>query len=476
MNAMSPLPYGGVPASVETEQGVIGTVLLNPGAIVSCRGLRAEHFIEPAHAAIWQRIVDFNERGELIEARLVSASFTEDPLFEGGPSVRAYIGRMIAEAPTISGVGYYSAALKEMWALRSIAGLGGDVLQSWGGAVPKDLLNHAFERIETVRADLAEMAVSRPREAGDVGKDILSAAQDRANGGGERPPSTGLPDLDARLPLRGLAPGSLLVIAGRTGMGKSMLLSSMARQAARHAGVVVFSLEVGAEEMSARMLADIMGNGPTYEDLLSGALTDAQMEAAHIANRELCTLPIMVDPSAGLTMGEIERKATSYAASIAKRDIKLGLVVIDHAQIVKASTRYQGNRVGELGEIANMAKVVAKRLNCCVALASQVNRSVEGREDKRPTLSDLRASGEIEEAADCIGLLYRPAYYVERSPEFKAGDPGKQDELDRVRNQLEFAIDKSRQGRTGVVNLWCDPGRSIVRCLTPFERHAGERQ
>ncbi|WP_191320453.1 replicative DNA helicase, partial [Camelimonas fluminis] len=350
--------------------------------------------------------------------------------------------------------------------------------KQFGNAMPSDLLNAAFDQIEAIRADMIELTASRPRTAGDIGVDVLTAAEERARGGGMRAPSTGLPDLDAKLPMRGLAPGSLLVIGGRTGMGKSMLLSSMARQAAKNCGVAFFSLEVGADEMSARMMVDIAGNGPSYEEVLSGDLDNDRLEAMHLARRELERLPIMIDPRAGLNLGDIERSAASFADHIAKRDIRLGLLVIDHAQIVRASNRYQGNRVGELGEIANGAKVIAKRLGCCVALASQINRSVEknGDESKRPTIADLRGSGEIEEAADCIGLLYRPAYYIERSAKFKEGDPAAEDELHRVRNDLEMAIDKSRQGRTGNVRLWCDPARSIVRCRTPFESHAGARQ
>jgi len=473
--------YGGAPACIVTEQGIIGCAMINPAAVESCRGLLPEHFIEPVHAAVWQRVLDLSDRGVPIQPTLLAASFSDDPLFSDGMTIRKYIARMVAEATTISGAGHYATALKELWALRSVAGLGQEVMRGWGGETPRELLAKSFDRLEEIRAGLVDMASSRPREAGDIGADVLAAAQVRANGGGERPPSTGLPDLDAKLPLRGLAPGSLLVIAGRTGMGKSMLLSSVARQAAKHSGVAFFSLEVGADEMSARMLADIIGNGPTYETILAGSMNAPELEAAFIANRELNSLPIRIDPTPSLTMGEIERKASAYAEHLSKKGIRLGLVVIDHLQIVKASTRYQGNRVGELGEISNLAKVVAKRLGCCVALASQVNRGVEKNsggndENKRPTMSDLRGSGEIEEAADCIGLLYRPAYYVERSPEFKSGDPAKEDELHRVRNDLELAIDKSRQGRTGLVNLWCDPGRSIVRCQTPFEHHAGARQ
>lgn len=466
-----------VPGSIETEQAIIGAVLLNPDAIGYCRGLAAEHFLEPSHAAIWQRMLDYSAKGERVSYQILAASFRDEPLFLNGPNAREYFARMAAEATTISGIGLHAGMVRATWALRSLMGIGGDIAQGWGSAVPDDILNHAFERIEAIRAELVDNAQSRARNAGDIGNDVLAQAVERLKGNGIRPPSTGLPDLDAKMPLRGLAPGSLFVLAGRTGMGKSMALSSIARQAGRQTGVYFFSLEVGSEEMSARMISDSMGDGgPTYEELLSGVVDDRMLERAYEANEQLMKLSIRVDSNAGLGISDIERKSAAYANQLAKQDKALGLVVIDHAQIVKASSRYQGNRVGELGEIANAAKVMAKRLGCCVALASQVNRSVEQKEDKRPTMSDLRASGEIEEAADCIGLLFRPAYYIERSAEYKAGDPVKQDEFEAVKNVLELAIDKSRQGRTGMVNLYCDPGRSAVRCLSSMERHVGARR
>lgn len=458
--------------SIETEQGLIGMVLMRPASLDDCRDLRPEHFFEPTHAAIWQRILEFSERGERIDALLVAASFRDDST-DDGMTVRQYVGRMVAEAPAITGARTYAEFIKQAWALRALSSVGADVADQWGGTLPQLLLNDAFDRIEAIRAGLIEAATSRPRPVGDISAEVAIAAQDRATGKAPRAPSTGIPDLDAKLPMRGLAAGSLLVVAGRTGMGKSMFLSSLARQAARQSGVAFFALEVGAEEMSARMLADLIGDGPTYEEILSGSLTDTQLEAVHVASRDLQHLPIQIDPRPSLTMGDIERSSANFAASIAKRGIPLGLIVIDHAQIVRASSRYQGNRVGELGEIANQAKVLAKRLGCTVALASQVNRATEQRDDKRPTMADLRASGEIEEAADCIGLLYRPAYYVERSAEFKEGDPLALDEFAKVRNSLELAIDKSRQGRTGTVNLWCDPGRSSVRCLAHTEQRMG---
>jgi replicative DNA helicase len=466
-----------LPSSIDAEQAVIGAVLLNPDALIHCHGLEAQHFYEPAHSAIWQRIIDYSERGDRVAYTVLAASFRDGPIFVGGPSAKEYLAKLASEATTISGIGVHASLIRSTWALRQIVSVGGGVQQSWGGLIPEDMVRNSFEHLDEIRASLVQTSATRPRSISAIGRDVITRAADVLSGNGTQPPSTGLPDLDAKLPMRGLAPGSLFVVAGRTGMGKSMALASIARQAVKTTGVAFFSLEVGAEEMAARMIADAMGNGPTYEQILTGSISEQDLQRADEAfDRHIKGAPISIDASAGLTMGDIERRCSVLAGDLAREDKTLGLVVIDHAQIVKPSSRYQGNRVGELGEIANAAKVLAKRLNCCVALASQVNRSVEQKDDKRPTMADLRASGEIEEAADCIGLLYRPAYYVERSPEFKAGDPIKRDEFEAVKNVLELAIDKSRQGRTGVVNLWCDPSRSMVRCLTPVERHFGGRR
>jgi replicative DNA helicase len=142
--------------------------------------------------------------------------------------------------------------------------------------------------------------------------------------------------------------------------------------------------------------------------------------------------------------------------------IKPGLIAIDYLGLVRTSDRYRGNKVNEQGEIALGGKLMAGQLETCVLLLAQLNRGVESRDDKRPVMSDLRASGEIEEHADVVGLLYRPNYYDQRSTEVRNSDPAALDRMDRRKYDLDLGLDKNRLGPTMAVRLWCDVGRSAV--------------
>lgn len=133
------------------------------------------------------------------------------------------------------------------------------------------------------------------------------------------------------------------------------------------------------------------------------------------------------------------------------------MVCIDHMGLVTPSDRYRGNKVAEAGEVSAQARALAKELDCCVILLCQLSREVERRDDKKPTLSDLRWSGEIEQDAHVVAFLYREAYYLDQDA---GADPYA---LAAARNRLEFLIRKNRNGETGDIRLWCSIGHSMVR-------------
>lgn len=244
----------------------------------------------------------------------------------------------------------------------------------------------------------------------------------------------------------------------------TLVASALAsKMATKGKGAAYFSLEVPADEIAARTICERIGaRGPVYGDVLAGRMTDDDLEKFIWASREAEKLPLHIDDAPAMTIQDIALATKKQAVKFDRAGTPLALVLIDHAQIVKGSSRYQGNRVGELGEIANGAKIMAKQLGCAVVLCCQLNRGVESRDDKRPMLSDLRASGELEEAADAVLMLYREAYYLERSQAFRNGDVAAVEMMGAVRNQIEIGIEKSRQGSTGRATLWCDPGRSIL--------------
>jgi replicative DNA helicase len=201
-----------------------------------------------------------------------------------------------------------------------------------------------------------------------------------------------------------------------------------------------------------------------YRDILAANdLTDGDVERLDAAMRHVERLPIALEEAAGVTIVQIEARARVAAERFRKAGTTLGLVVIDYLGLVTPTERYRGQKVDEVGEIAKAAKEMSKRLGVCVVLLAQLNRGVEGREDKRPIMSDLRDSGNIEEHADVVGLLYRPYYYTINSAAYRDGHAPTIDRAAMEENKLFVGFGKNRLGPTGNVELWCNVGRSCLR-------------
>jgi replicative DNA helicase len=267
----------------------------------------------------------------------------------------------------------------------------------------------------------------------------------------------------------GLRPSQLVIAAGRPGMGKSALATTVARLMAEAGHPVLFiTLEMGAGEIASRAIADACfsardRNPMAYTDFETGKISSYQGERAIEAGRHLKTLPIKFVQQGGLSMGQIAAKARKHKVELERKGQKLDAVIIDHIGLVKASNRYAGNRVHEITEISGALKVLAKDLDVAVIALAQLNRAVENRDDKRPQLSDLRDSGSIEQDADTVIFVYREAYYLDRANAKPQEDAGYLDHCIDVENRLEVIIAKQRNGPTGTVNLFCNIACNAVR-------------
>lgn len=447
------------------EMALVGGVILHPGAIgrVLLTGLETEHFSDPGCRSLWQRISDIIARGGAIDHRTVLQGGSAIML-EPGAKPEAFLARIVADAASASSLSEYANIVKSAWVVRNFIQASDQARTEAAAADTISLARNLIEAVDALREGAFDRAGSTRGSLRAIADLVGREAQEMIQGLRERPPQTGWADLDKHLPMGGLAPGALIILAGRTGAGKTMMSSALASQIAfAGKGVVYFSLEVPSREIAARVVCSrLRSRGPSYGDVLSGRITPDDLEGFMLASRDIDGVPLEIEDAPAMGIQDINLASRKVAQKLERSGSSLGLIIVDHAQIVKPTTRYQGNRVGELGEVANAAKVMAKQLGCAVVLCSQLNRGVEGREDKRPQLSDLRASGEVEEAADAVLMLYREAYYLARSPEYLAGDPTAHDKMDVVRNQLEVGVEKSRQGSTGRCTLWCDPARSIV--------------
>lgn len=466
MNAMAPDQFTDWFREIsETEMALIGGMLMAPAAIssVMLTGLQEEHFGDVSAGALYRRIIDIVARGGTVDFRTVVQGGASVLMGEGG-SIDKLVARMAAIAAPAGSLSEYAKIIRSAWVVRRIFDAADGARSQIATSDVSDLARGLIEAVDALRDAATDQRRSNKGSLSSIAEQVGHEAEAMLRGELERPPSTGIEDLDRHLPMRGLAPGALYVLAGRTGQGKTMMGAALASKMCRRGdGALYFSLEVPSKEIAARIICERLGGkGPTYGNVLSGHATENELEAYLWAAQESRKEPLHLDDTPALSMADILVESRKFADRLDKQGKRLRLAIVDHAMLVKPSGRYQGNKVNELGEIANAAKVMAKSLECTVMLCCQLARAVEQRDDKRPNLSDLRASGEIEEAADAVLMLYREHYYLTRTEAFRRGDQAAEEQAEAVKNNLEVGVEKSRQGQTGRVPLWCDPGRSIV--------------
>jgi len=272
--------------------------------------------------------------------------------------------------------------------------------------------------------------------------------------------STGYIDLDKLL--GGLQNSDLLILAARPSMGKTSLAINMALNAAvnfmnqkdiqKKKAVGVFSLEMSAEQIANRLLS--IKTGIDGSRIRIGNITKDEFEVLLKESSVLNEMPIYIDDSAALTISAVRTRARRL-----KRQHNLGLIVVDYLQLLRgSSTSGEQNRVLEIGQITQGLKAIAKELDIPVIALSQLSRGVESREDKRPLLSDLRESGNIEQDADVVMFIYRDEYYKSRTMPQPTDEryAAWQNEMDKVKNIAEVIIAKQRNRPIGNVALRFD--------------------
>jgi replicative DNA helicase len=269
----------------------------------------------------------------------------------------------------------------------------------------------------------------------------------------------------------GWRPGRMYVIGGRPGAGKTTAgLSFAVSTAKRGHGVLFVELEMGREELTEMALCDLAWTRRQpieYRDLQLNTSVkpefQGKLEALIEARERLKGLPLLISDRPGLSLAEIRSQAIQFQQRLAVDGKKLELVVVDHLSLIKAGASYAGNKVAETEEVSNGLKAMAKELQCAVLVLAQLNRGVEGRDDKRPSLADLRWSGAVEQDADMVMFVYREAYYLSKPMDDPIADTERKAKLELVRNRLELIIAKHRGGPTPTLNFFCDMGCGVVR-------------
>jgi replicative DNA helicase len=472
------VPYRTPPHNLEAEQALLGALLVNNQAFEKVSEfLLAEHFAEAVHGRIYAAI------GRLVEKGQVANPVTLKGYVEQDPDLRAagganYLADLAAAVISVINAGDYGRIIYDLYLRRQLIGLGEDVVN---GAYSLSLDASAVDQIEITEKKLFDLASTGQQEktfqtfGHAISTAVAMAEAAWRRQGGLAGVATGLNDLD-RL-LGGLHPSDLLILAGRPSMGKTSLATNMAFYAAEHlkwendpatgrrkavegAVVAFFSLEMSAEQLAGRILAE-QANVPS-EKIRRGDMTNEEFERLVEASQRLASLPLFIDDTPAISVTALRTRARRL-----KRQYGLGMIVVDYLQLMRASIgqKVEG-RVQEISEITRGLKAIAKEMNVPVIALSQLSRAVESRDDKRPQLSDLRESGSIEQDADVVMFVYREEYYLSRAEPSRK--PEESDEkfnqrydewrtrLEEAANIAEVIIAKQRHGPIGKVRAHFD--------------------
>jgi replicative DNA helicase len=462
--------YRVMPHNEEVEQALLGALLIKNSSLEKVgEFLRPAHFYNPVHGRIYEAIVKFVERGQDASPATLKNYFEKDTDLQhaGGGQ---YLADLAAHVISVVNVEDYGRTVYELHLRRALITLGEDVVTS---AYEHDVDVTASLQIEQAERRLFDLATAGDIKGGFVGfRESLARAITQAQLAYQREGSitgvtTGLSDMDKKL--GGLQRSDLVILAGRPSMGKTALATNMAVAAARayldsngKEGAVTgfFSLEMSAEQLATRVLADL--SSVPSDKIRRGEVRDTDFHKFVEASQKLSQLPLFIDDTPALTISAIRTRARRL-----KRQHGLGLIVVDYLQLLQGSgSGRHENRVLEISEITRGLKAIAKELEIPVLALSQLSRAVESRDNKRPQLSDLRESGSIEQDADVVMFVYREQYYLEREqPAQRPEETGEKfaqrhddwiKRCEQAHNVAECIVAKQRHGPIGTVRLYFD--------------------
>jgi replicative DNA helicase len=456
------------PANIEAEQALLGVLLYDNAAYERLSdALQASHFFEPFHGRLFAAIQSHVRRGHLAEPILLAEQFQRDPAFEDLGGIR-YLADMVDRAPPAANAPDYARVIYDLALRRDLIRIGGDIAAAAQAGDPELSGRDQIEAAEQQLYTLAETGAASNgfmNFSDSLAGAVNMAAEAYSREGGLSGLSTGLRDLDKML--GGLHPSDLIILAARPSMGKTSLGANIAFNVARRyawepapdggrktvdGGVVAFfSLEMSAEQLAMRLLAEVTR---IPSDLIrKGEIKASEFGEIRDAAAEIGEAPLYIDATGGISIGKLAARARRL-----KRTAGLDLIVVDYLQLVTSGEGRVENRVQEVSQITQGLKSLAKELSVPIVALAQLSRQVENRDDKRPQLSDLRESGSIEQDADVVMFIYREAYYLGRlEPRDNTAEHLEWTEkLDQIRNVAEIIIGKQRHGPIGTVKLHYD--------------------
>jgi len=423
----------GLPHNIEAERGLIGSVFWSYGALQqACEDVDKEHFYLDKNATIFGVIKDLYESKKPVDVDTVVSELVNKNLINQIGGVE-YLTEIVGSVATGAHIGYYIDTVVEKYTLRKMIETATNIIAE-------------ANRDDVDLADMVESAeknilnVTRTRRTGDFRRvqDVLQKAQEdlealSKNNGKVTGLTSGFMDLDNIT--EGFHPTQLVIVAARPAVGKTAFALNIACAAAKTTkkNIAIFSLEMPAEQLIMRMISSL--GQVDNKKLQTGKLENDDWRRVNEAMSQLANTNMYFHDAGGVTASEIRAKCRKLAT----QGEGLGLVIIDYLQLIDSSGKYIGSRQQEVSEISRSLKTLALELEVPVIALSQLSRSVEKREDKKPVLSDLRESGSIEQDADIVAALHAPD--VEAPAD------------DSIPTPLQVILLKHRNGPTGVVDL-----------------------
>lgn len=418
------------PHSVEAEQSVLGSILLDKEAMISVsETLVPEDFYKEAHKVIYESMLKlYNSQSEIDLITLTDELRDQGYLDDIGGI--AYITSLSTVVPTTSNIKYYVNIVKEKSISRQLISAANDIINLGydGSAKVEYVLENAEKKIFDISQERATNDFQPINQVISEALSMLEKLYEEKND--VTGLTTGFRDLNKKI--NGLQRSDLLLIAARPAMGKTAFALNLVQNAALKgdASVAVFSLEMSKEQLVQRMIAS--QSTVELKKIKTGTLADNDWPRITDGMAILSGAKIYIDDTPGIKISELRSKCRKL-----KIEKGLDLVLIDYLQLMEGEGQNE-SRQQEIAKISRSLKILAKELDCPVVALSQLSRAPEQRADHRPMLSDLRESGSIEQDADIVMFLYRDEYY---NPDTEKKNIG------------EVIVAKNRHGETGTVEL-----------------------
>jgi len=424
-----------LPHNIDAEKSVLGSMFLSKYAQQKgIESLTKDLFYLEANGIIFETIKTLREKLISIDMTTVTEELENKKQLKQIGGVE-YLTEIINFVPTAANIDEYIRIVEEKAILRRLIEEATQIVTS--GYNQEEDISEVLDNAE--KKILNVVKTKKGTEFRSIQDVLLKTQNDLEKLSQQKGEITGIPtgfyDLDKVT--SGLHENELIIIAARPAMGKTAFALNLATNIAMNTDktVALFNMEMSGEQLALRMLSSV--GQIEANKLRSGKLEHHDWKKFNEAMSRLAETKLFIDDTAGMTIGEIKAKCRRLYNS----EGGLGIVIIDYLQLISGSARYAGNRQQEVSEISRSLKTLAMELNIPVIALAQLSRTVEGREDKRPLLSDLRESGSIEQDADIVAFLYREDYYT------------KQISIDENTSKSEFIIAKNRSGPTTTVDL-----------------------